>query len=33
MEMEEITYNWKAHFRLPNKEDAVEITGAYRLIK
>jgi 3',5'-cyclic AMP phosphodiesterase CpdA len=33
IETEEITCNWKARFKLPNKTDALEITGTYRLVK
>jgi predicted phosphodiesterase len=33
IEEEEITCKWKAHFKVPNKKDAIEITGTYRLIK
>jgi 3',5'-cyclic AMP phosphodiesterase CpdA len=33
IETEEITCNWKAHYKLPNKKDPVVITGTYRLVK
>jgi 3',5'-cyclic AMP phosphodiesterase CpdA len=33
IETEDITCNWKAQFTLPDKTDAVEITGTYRLVK
>ena len=33
MEEEDITYSWKARFELPYRDNAVEISGAYPLIK
>jgi hypothetical protein len=33
IETEDITCNWKASFKLPDKTDAIEITGTYRLVK